>query len=134
LLAVEDRNRLAIARKATSRHSRFGTTIAVKLNPNKPRASGGEGGTPEQASLLDSHSSRPFVLHRQQALNADSGSIMDMTKRKRTRKVNKVDDLATNDNLSLEARQTLQNLASEFIEACFNRKCFPSFSTVGSKF
>jgi len=52
---------------------------------------------------------------------------MDMAKRKRTKKINKVDDLATNDNLSMEARQTLQNLASEFVDACFNRQCI-SFS------
>lgn len=47
---------------------------------------------------------------------------MDMTKRQKSKKVNKVDDLGITDNLSLEARLALQNLATEFVESCYNRE------------
>lgn len=47
---------------------------------------------------------------------------MDMTKRQKHRKANKLDDLGMEDNLGLEARVVLQNLASEFMESCFNCK------------
>ncbi|KAF8237621.1 timeless-domain-containing protein [Tricholoma matsutake] len=121
LLAAEDRNRRDLARKATSRHSRFGTTIAVKLNPRKrhPEEEAGNEALPS-ASVDPGSSSRSFVLHRQQAINRDSGSILDMTKRQRTKKGTILDELAREDNLSIEARVTLQNLAIEFVEACFN--------------
>lgn len=33
----------------------------------------------------------------------------------------KVDDLGREDNLSVEAKITLQNVAKKFIESCFNR-------------
>ncbi|KAF8961410.1 timeless protein-domain-containing protein [Flammula alnicola] len=118
LLALEDRTRRDIARKATSRHSRFGTTISVKLNPDKrppaPDDNNAAGSQPAASS------SRTFVLHRQQAIHGEAGSIMDMTKRQRSKKVNKVDDLGIVDNLSLEARVILQNLAAEFVESCYN--------------
>ncbi|KAF9484295.1 timeless-domain-containing protein [Pholiota conissans] len=118
LLALEDRTRRDLARKATSRHSRFGTTISVRLNPDKrpPAANNDAGAEPQPVAS----SSRPFVLHRQQAIHGDAGSIMDMTKRQKTKKVNKVDDLGMTDNLSLEARLVLQNLATEFVESCYN--------------
>ena len=47
---------------------------------------------------------------------------MDMTKRQKTKKINKIDELTIEDNLSMEARVILRNLASEFVESCFNRK------------
>ena len=121
LLALENTTRRDIARKATSRHSRFGTTISVKLNPIKPPP-GAQGGD----NAVDRHpaasSSRAFVLHRQQAISGEAGSIMDMTKRQKARKVNKLDDFGIVDNLSMEARVILQSLATSFVEACFNRK------------
>jgi len=47
---------------------------------------------------------------------------MDITKRKTTKKANKLDDLGVADNLSMEARVVLQKFASEFVEGCFNRQ------------
>ena len=47
---------------------------------------------------------------------------MTRAKKPRAPKKNKVDDLGRNDNLSLDARVTLQNLARSFIENSFNRK------------
>jgi replication fork protection complex subunit Tof1/Swi1 len=71
---------------------------------------------------VSSSSSRSFVLHRQQAIHGEAGSIMDMTKRQKSKKINKIDELTIEDNLSMEARVILQNLASEFVESCFNRR------------
>ncbi|EGO01257.1 hypothetical protein SERLA73DRAFT_51065 [Serpula lacrymans var. lacrymans S7.3] len=99
LLAAEGRIKRDHARNSSSRHSRFGTTIAA------PASNG---------------SSQSFVLHRQQAISREAGSIMDMTKRQKARNVNKVDELTREDNLSMEAKATLRNLAREFIESCFN--------------
>lgn len=94
----------------------------MKLNPNKkphPASEvdrGNEADT-EPASAV----SRSFVLHRQQAINREAGSIMDITKRQTTKKGTKLDEMTHDDNLSLEARTVLQDLAIEFVEACFNR-------------
>lgn len=124
LLALEDRTRRELARKANSRHSRFGTTIAVKLNPNKrlPEA--------EQNTADSGAPSSSFVLHRQQAISGESGSIMDIKKRQRAKKVNKVDEFGIVDNLSLEARTVLQNLGAEFLQSCFNRTLCRRFHPV----
>jgi len=121
LLAAEERTRKEHSRKASSRHSRFGTTIAVKLNPNKkppPRESdiGEVRGNPEP----DPVASRAFVLHRQQAINREAGSILDITKRHTAKKGTKLDELTREDNLSMEARNILQGFANEFVQACFN--------------
>lgn len=127
LLTAEDRIRRENARKATSRHSRFGTTIAVKLNPNKklapPRGDGNEADSEQTpAPSSSASSSRAFVLHRQQAISRESGSIMDIGKKQNAKRGTKVDELTREDNLSLEARVVLQTLAVEFVQACFNRE------------
>ncbi|KAI0657606.1 timeless-domain-containing protein [Cubamyces menziesii] len=121
LLAVEDQRKRELARKATSRHSRFGTTISVMLNPKKAKNPVEENPAPEVASV-DAGPSRTYVLHKQQALNKDSGSALDMiaAKKHRATKGKKVDELGRDDNLSLDARVILQNLARSFIESCFN--------------
>lgn len=49
---------------------------------------------------------------------------MDITKRQTAKKGNKLDEMTREDNLSVDARNVLQNLAIEFLEACFNRMCF----------
>jgi replication fork protection complex subunit Tof1/Swi1 len=88
-----------------TRHSRFGTTISVIHNPNK------KAGDPQPVSS---------VLHRQQALNKEAVEIMDIKKRQRPRKGNTADELSREDNLSVGARKILQDLANEFLKACFN--------------
>ena len=123
LLVLEDRNRRDLARKATSRHSRFGTTIAVKLNSSKKSlATNGDSTADSPPSVPSSSASKSFVLHRQQAIHGEAGSIMDMTKRQKSKKTNKIDELTVEDNFSMEARVILQNLATEFMESCFNRR------------
>ncbi|EAU83799.2 topoisomerase 1-associated factor 1 [Coprinopsis cinerea okayama7 len=106
LLAVEERNRREVARKASSRHSRFGTTITVSLK--KPPAADNETVT------------RPIVLHRQQAIHGEAGSILDIRKKGKAKKGNTIDELTREDNLSIEARVTLKQLATDFLEGCFN--------------
>jgi len=94
---------------SSTRHSRFGTTISVTLNTTK------------KGNLSNSqpHSS---VLHRQQALNKEAVEILDVKKRQGPRKGNTVDELSREDNLSVDARKILQNLANEFLKVCFNCK------------
>lgn len=121
LLAVEDERKRNFARKATSRHSRFGTTISVQLNPKKGQQSHKEGDASGNANAPDPEgSSRAFVLHRQQAINREAGSLLDLAKRQKTQKSKIIDELGRDDNLSLDAKLILQNLARTFIEACFN--------------
>ncbi|EMD36798.1 hypothetical protein CERSUDRAFT_105876 [Gelatoporia subvermispora B] len=123
LLAVEDQRRREIARKATSRHSRFGTTISVKLNPKKPTApESSTNGTTNNSTAAAEDGSRGLVLHKQQAIKSDVGKLLDMSSAKRhaALKGKKVDELGREDNLSLDSRLILQNLARTFIEACFN--------------
>ncbi|OJT12212.1 Topoisomerase 1-associated factor 1 [Trametes pubescens] len=117
LLAVEDQRKRELLRKATSRHSRFGTTISVTLNPKKAKAPQEDD---EPAPVAGP--SRAYVFHKQQALNKDSGSALDMiaAKKHRAARSKKVDELGRDDNLSLNARVILQDLARAFIESCFN--------------
>ncbi|PPQ67837.1 hypothetical protein CVT24_003143 [Panaeolus cyanescens] len=55
-----------------------------------------------------------------QAIHEDSGSILDITKRQRSKKAPKVDEIGLQDNLTVEARVVLQGLAKDFLEGCFN--------------
>ncbi|KAI0634374.1 timeless-domain-containing protein [Trametes polyzona] len=120
LLAVEDQRKRELLRKATSRHSRFGTTISVMLNPKKAKAQEDNG--EQQAADVEPGPSRAYVLHKQQALGKDSGSALDMISAKKhtSQRGKKTDELGRDDNLSLSARVVLQNLARAFIESCFN--------------
>lgn len=45
---------------------------------------------------------------------------MDIKKRQRALKGNTVDELSREENLSVDARVILQELANEFLRACFN--------------
>ncbi|KAF5339101.1 hypothetical protein D9611_011155 [Ephemerocybe angulata] len=129
LLALEDRTRRDVARKASSRHSRFGTTISVRLNPNKGSSHPSSSSTNPSSSTTPSTTndgdrrasgSKQFVLHRQAAIHAETASIMDMSKRQRARKAATVDAVGQDHNLSVEARVVLKGVAGEFLEGCFN--------------
>ncbi|KAF9001196.1 timeless protein-domain-containing protein [Cyathus striatus] len=120
LLAQEERFKRDLARKSSTRHSRFGTTISVKLNPSKKHAQTNEDRGNEADTEQVPNSNKSLVLHRQQAINREAGSILDMSKHRKGKKGNTVDELTRDDNLSLEARTVLQNLATDFVEACFN--------------
>lgn len=130
LLAVEDNLKRNFARDASSRHSRFGTTISVTLNPKlaakqnvATNAEHAEGEAPSLPEAQANTSGHAFVLHRQQALKKDAGSMLHAGKRAKAQKVKKVDELAREENLNPESRTILQGLAKTFLESCFNRGC-----------
>ncbi|XP_006455122.1 hypothetical protein AGABI2DRAFT_75426 [Agaricus bisporus var. bisporus H97] len=108
LLNTESRLRREAYSNPSTRHSRFGTTISIIRNPKRKQNEGDP--PPPQAS----------VLHRQQALNKEAVDILDIKKRQNVRKGNTVDALSREDNLSVDARVKLQELANEFLKACFN--------------
>ncbi|KAI0322279.1 timeless protein-domain-containing protein [Amylostereum chailletii] len=118
LLTIEGQRRRDFARNAPSRHSRFGTTITVKLNPKKPPPETSASGEP--LSAAEPPSSRGFVLHKQQAINTDSGTLIDSVKRQQKQKGKKADELGREESLSTESRTLLQGFARTFIESCFN--------------
>ncbi|KAH8980680.1 timeless-domain-containing protein [Lactarius akahatsu] len=130
LLTLEDKRRRDFARNAPSRHSRFGTTISVRLNPKKTSTTGssatpqGEAGDPvaPDDDPATSSQSQPLVLHRQQALSQHSaaGAVIDLSKRQLKQKGKKEDEVSRRDDLSPEARTVLRGLARTFIESCFN--------------
>ncbi|KAI0265300.1 timeless protein-domain-containing protein [Gloeopeniophorella convolvens] len=125
LLSLEDQRRRDFARKAPSRHSRFGTTISVTLNPKKAAGTSGvpaegDAGPAMRSDSPAASSSQPLVLHRQQALSKESGVVIDLLKRQKKQKGKKEDELGRHDNLTPEARTILRGLARTFIESCFN--------------
>ncbi|PFH47597.1 hypothetical protein AMATHDRAFT_151707 [Amanita thiersii Skay4041] len=119
LLATEDRIRRNIAKTASSRHSRFGTTIAVTLNPKKQTPAGTQARADEPSSS-SAPSGRSLVMHRQAAVANSAGSLLDIGKKQKGRKGLTVDELTREDNLSIEARKALQQWACDFLEECFN--------------
>ncbi|GJE93432.1 timeless-domain-containing protein [Phanerochaete sordida] len=127
LLAAEDTLKRNFSRNASSRHSRFGTTISVTLNPKlaakqaaAANTENAEGDAPPPPPPQASTSSQAFVLHRQQALRKDAGSMLHAGKRARAQKVKKVDELAREENLNPESRTVLQGFAKTFLESAFN--------------
>ena len=104
-------------RRASSRHSRFGTTIAISLNPAKKRAEEGVEAEPHTAS---GSSAQRIVAHKQKALNQEAGAIMDDRKRKQAKKILKVDELGIESNLDIDAKRVLQIFGKTFIQVCFN--------------
>ena len=112
---MEGQRKLEWARNATSRHSRFGTTITVTKNikPHKPPG--------EPTNSKDEVPPKPYVLHRQKALTTETGEMFDAEKKKRTKKGKTIDALAREDTLSLDSRRILQDLAKNFVKSCFSR-------------
>ncbi|KIK62957.1 hypothetical protein GYMLUDRAFT_41245 [Collybiopsis luxurians FD-317 M1] len=119
LLAEEQRSKRQILRQASTRHSRFGTTIAVKLNPNKkPPPNGTEG----SADGSTTPSARSFVIHHQEGITGDTSELWDRSKKQKATRGHKVDELGANGTrtLTLEAIKVLKQVAEEFLEECFN--------------
>ncbi|OCF79113.1 topoisomerase 1-associated factor 1 [Kwoniella mangroviensis CBS 8886] len=96
LLDAEKRQKALISKVGMTRHSRFGTTVAVRAGEQK------------------------VILHKQNAIAANAGTILDEVKRKRAQKAKKVDELTQIINFSPDAMEALQSLAKSFIESCFN--------------
>ncbi|WVQ93115.1 hypothetical protein IAU59_000179 [Kwoniella sp. CBS 9459] len=96
LLDAEKRQKALVSKVGMTRHSRFGTTVAVRAGEQK------------------------VILHKQNAISANAGKILDEVKRKRKQKIKRVDDLTHIVNLSPDAMRILQSLAKNFIRSCFN--------------
>ncbi|KAJ3893201.1 timeless protein-domain-containing protein [Lentinula edodes] len=123
LLAQEERSKRHSSRQAPTRHSRFGTTIAVKLNPNRKQAQANTDTNTDASGALDlssSKKSQTFVIHRQEGITGETGALWDKSKRQKAWKGHKVDELASYETLSIEAMKVLQAFASDFLEECFN--------------
>ncbi|KAF8333073.1 timeless protein-domain-containing protein [Cantharellus anzutake] len=95
LLQLEQRNRSDELRGISSRHSRFGTTVAINSGKDT------------------------FVMHKQKSLFSDTTSVMDMSKKKIKHKTKKLDELASFDELSSKALSILRSTAISFLESCF---------------
>ncbi|CAE6484806.1 unnamed protein product [Rhizoctonia solani] len=96
LLDQEKRQKQIANRGAPTRHSRFGTTVAIKTNKEL------------------------YVLHRQEAITADPSEMIDMVKKKRAKKIVRVNEVGVFNSLSSEALAALAMFAGKFIESCFN--------------
>ncbi|CAE6456708.1 unnamed protein product [Rhizoctonia solani] len=96
LLEQEKMQRKIVKRGAPTRHSRFGTTIALKANKEQ------------------------YILHRQEAIKADPSDMIDMVKKKRAKKTVRVDEVGVFNPLSSEAHGALAMFAGKFVESCFN--------------
>jgi replication fork protection complex subunit Tof1/Swi1 len=135
LLQAEEKIRRDTARKASPRHSRFGTTISVSLNPNKKPAvpipdPSETSELPDPNPSASQPQSQSFILHRQSALTSSPGTILDFRKQTKSRPSHaRVDDLGTSareeDNLGVEAKGVLRRFAVEVVGGgCFNRELF----------
>ncbi|KAG8715598.1 Topoisomerase 1-associated factor 1 [Ceratobasidium sp. 423] len=96
LLDQEKRQRQMAKRGAPTRHSRFGTTIALKTNKEQ------------------------YILHRQEAITADPSEMIDMVKKKRAKKTVRLNEVGVFNSLSSEALGALAMFAGKFVESCFN--------------
>ncbi|KAH7337412.1 timeless protein-domain-containing protein [Rhizoctonia solani] len=96
LLDQEKRRKRIANRGAPTRHSRFGTTVAIKTNKEM------------------------YVLHRQEAITADPSEMIDMVKKKRAKKIVRVNEVGVFNSLSSEALAALAMFAGKFVESCFN--------------
>ncbi|EJU01446.1 hypothetical protein DACRYDRAFT_16139 [Dacryopinax primogenitus] len=83
--------------KAT-RHSRFGTAIAMTTGSGKDR----------------------FIMSRQQSLRTLPGETMDARKKGLAKRMKHVDDLGPEQSLSYDALNVLKDLAVVFLNSCFN--------------
>lgn len=98
LLDLEEKNRPVVVRANNSRHSRFGTTVALKAND------------------------RQYILHKQSALSAGAEKTMDQIKKARAVKARQDDDLQPPANLRPDALRKLYAVGISFLDSAFNRK------------
>jgi replication fork protection complex subunit Tof1/Swi1 len=124
LLSIENKRRRDFNRNAPSRHSRFGTTITVAINPKKQSTTQSTDDVDATPAPLGPPSARSLVVHKQGAINKEAGALIDLIKRQKKPKTQKADELAFEQNLSLDSRDRLQAFARGFIESCFNRSLY----------
>ncbi|EGG12538.1 uncharacterized protein MELLADRAFT_114767 [Melampsora larici-populina 98AG31] len=98
LLAEEEQEKRRQARKAPSRHSRFGTTISVHTEGQK------------------------YNLHRQSDITTSLEHALDLRKKAKKKPVRLRDELGTPTELTPDAMKVLRKVATEFIESAFNHR------------
>lgn len=98
LLDREDRSKLEEKRRANTRHSRFGTTVAVKTADKKS-----------------------YVLHKQSSIVNGAEKAMDSIKKSKHKKARLEDDLAPPTRLQSSALKRLYSVALNFLDSAFNR-------------
>ena len=103
LLETEERSKREERNKWTSsRHSRFGTTIAVKSKVNNEEK---------------------VILHKQAAVGKSAVEVLDRGNKFLTKRAKMHNDLGSTTVLTMEAKTVLQGVVSDFILSCFNRTC-----------
>jgi len=103
LLETEERSKREDRKKWTSsRHSRFGTTIAMKSKVNDEEK---------------------VILHKQAAVGKSAVEVLDKGKKTLAKRAKMRDALGSTTILTLEAKTILQGVARDFIISCFNRAC-----------
>ena len=103
LLETEERSKREERKKWTSsRHSRFGTTIAMKSKVNDEEK---------------------VILHKQAAVGKSAVEVLDRGKKTLTKRAKMRDALGSTTVLTVEAKAILQGVAKDFIISCFNRAC-----------
>jgi replication fork protection complex subunit Tof1/Swi1 len=102
LLEKEDLTKTAGSRNTSSRHSRFGATVAVQ-------AGGG----------------RRVVLSKGGAVKGDVGTVMDLSKKRGRIDIHSVKMLDPDAKVDLQpnAARTLKSFTEEFIRTAFNSAC-----------
>ena len=107
LLEKEDLTKTAGSRNTSSRHSRFGATVAVQ-------AGGG----------------RRVVLSKGGAVKGDVGTVMDLSKKRGRIDVHSIKMLNPDTKVILQptAARTLKSFTEEFIRTAFNSACTRSLA------
>ncbi|SCZ93205.1 BZ3500_MvSof-1268-A1-R1_Chr6-2g08528 [Microbotryum saponariae] len=108
LLDFEGREKKAAARLGNTRHSRFGTTVALKSASSRQR---------------DGHQ---YIMHKQSSLSRGAEQTLDQIKKSKAKKYRADDDLAPPSSLQPPAIKVLRRVALAFIDSAFN----PFFSSV----
>ncbi|KAG0150956.1 hypothetical protein CROQUDRAFT_130388 [Cronartium quercuum f. sp. fusiforme G11] len=96
LLAEEEREKRRQARKAPTRHSRFGTTISVHTGDRK------------------------YNLHRQSDITAPVEQALDSGKKQKRKSIRLKDEFGPSTELTPDAMKVLRKVAIEFVESAFN--------------
>lgn len=105
LLKAEGNAKKVESRKTTTRHSRFGTTMALETSDG---------------------SGKRYIMHKQSALVLSPTKILDEVKKGKKKKTRIEDDLApAASDLKPQAIKCLSETALSFLDSACNRQCFP---------
>lgn len=105
LLETEARSKREERKKwASSRHSRFGTTVAMNSKFNNDEK---------------------VILHKQAAVGKSAVEVLDKGKKSLAKRAKMRDGSGSATILTMEAKTILRGVARDFIISCFNRAWLP---------